>query len=103
LLLVVTLLAIGVGASIELRWGLAGIVTTIVLEALAYRRPRFVREQFDRRLVMLGALLLVAAGIGAGALLAADRVLSFSIGALGGYLCLLVAVGVAEWSSGRST
>lgn len=99
LLGVAALLVIAVDASIEGSWLLCGIATTIVLESLAYRRPTLVREQFERGSLLVGSLLVVVVGIGAGTLLAPDRVLSLAIGGFGAYLSLLAVVAVTDWSA----
>jgi hypothetical protein len=99
----VALLAIAVDASIEGSVVLCGIATTIVLEVVAYRRPTLVREQFERRSVVGGSMLLVVAVIAAGTLLAPDRVLSLMLGAVGTYLALLVTVAISGSSPRRPT
>jgi len=97
------LVAIGLTAVVSIEpspaWVTLGVTLTLAAEWLAYRRPTVIRRGFERRSVLAAiALVGVVALLGA-AMVVPVAGLSLSIGALGGYVFLLLAataIGISE-------
>lgn len=97
------LIAIGLAAVVSVEpspaWVAVGVALTIVAEGLAYRRPTVIRRGFERRFVVAAIALVGLVALLGAAMVVPTPGLSLSIGALGGYVLLLLAataIGTSE-------
>ena len=83
----------------QVTWLTGGATATVIAEALSYRRATAVQSAFDRPWVIACSAAGGGVAIGAGAILAPNRALSFAGGALAAYLLLLGVATVAGWTA----